>query len=131
MKILKTICYAGILFSIGCSSTSSSRQRSAPPQNLRVPVPGPAPVPIIVPGPRIVSADSRPIGTVTVINQFHHFALLDVPSSPPPGTLVACVSGSQQTALLRVALPSRPPFLIADIVEGKPSIGEKIFLAQQ
>jgi|GEM_PF-3303479 len=73
----------------------------------------------------------NPIGTVTVINQLHQFVLLDVPSHSylPLGTLLACVSNSQQqTALLRVTSPSRPPFLIADIVQGNPVIGNQIIL---
>ncbi len=107
-----------VLLFTSCRQTSSASFRSPYPEKS------------LIPQQASPGSFRNPIGTVTVINQLHQFVLLDVSSLPypPVGTLLACVSGSQQTALLRVASPSRPPFLIADIVQGQPVIGNQIFL---
>ncbi len=113
---LRWICLLGILLLACCKSLSSyDNSPSSPPKSE---------------DHFTMALSQNALGTVTVINQLHHFVLLNTRSCPPPGTFLACISGSQQTALLRVAPPSRPPFLIADIIQGDPTIGEKVFLAK-
>ena len=61
------------------------------------------------------------------MNLEHGFAVIESSQTPDTGTELAARSiDGQQTALLRVTPEKKNPFIIADIVKGKPLPGEMI-----
>lgn len=69
------------------------------------------------------------IGTIRQVNLDNQFVLIDTISnfSAAPGEVFVTLSQQTQTATLRMSSLKSPPFLIADITEGKPTPGDRVF----
>ena len=69
------------------------------------------------------------IGTVRQVNLDNQFVLIDTITnfSAAPGEVFVTLSKQSQTATLRMSALKSPPFLIADITDGKPSPGDRVF----
>ena len=70
-------------------------------------------------------------GTIRKVNTAEKFVLIESCATPSivPGETYVAVGKATETASLRMTNLKNPPFLIADIVSGNPSPGEKIYLA--
>jgi hypothetical protein len=68
-------------------------------------------------------------GVIRMVNAAEHFVLVEAASSAAavPGETYLSVAGGAETSTLRMTSLKNPPFLIADIVSGTPSEGEKIY----
>jgi len=69
-------------------------------------------------------------GTIRMVNTAENFVLVESESASPviPGEKYLSVQDGRETgALLMTALKAHP-FLIADIVSGQPSTGDKIYI---
>lgn len=68
------------------------------------------------------------VGAIKMVNPADGFVLIDAVSfsNMEPGTLMLCIANRQETATLRMSGLKNPPFLIADIVNGHPSPGDKV-----
>lgn len=69
------------------------------------------------------------IGTVKMVNLDDKFVLIDALVYTPgaPGDSLICISNQRETAGLHVSPLRKPPFLIADIVSGTPSVGDRVY----
>lgn len=78
--------------------------------------------PIKAPAPRPVA-----IGKVAMVNQDLGFVLIQTPLTPETGTALQTRSkDGSETAQLRVSAEKKQPFIIADIMKGKPLAGETV-----
>lgn len=71
----------------------------------------------------------RLVGVVRMVNKEDKFVLIDAFASQAaaPGDQLVCIMNQQETANLRMSNMKNPPFLIADIVNGTPSPGDKVY----
>jgi len=69
------------------------------------------------------------IGTVKMVNLDDKFVLIDALVYTPglPGDSLVCISNQRETASLHISPLRKPPFLIADIVSGTPSTGDRVY----
>ncbi len=69
------------------------------------------------------------IGEIKMVNKDDHFVLVDALAmqGARPGDALLCISSKRETAQLKVSAFKSPPFLIADIVDGTPAVGDKVF----
>jgi len=69
-------------------------------------------------------------GEIRMVNVAENFVLVESNSaaSTIPGEKYTALRDSRETAILRMTALRNPPFLIADIVSGNPSPGDKIHL---
>lgn len=69
------------------------------------------------------------IGTVKMVNLDDKFVLIDALVYTPgsPGDSLVCISNQRETATLHLSPLRKPPFLIADIVSGTPSTGDRVY----
>lgn len=69
------------------------------------------------------------IGTIRQVNLDNQFVLIDTITnfSAAPGEVFVTLSKQSQTATLRMSALKSPPFLIADITDGKPAPGDRVF----
>ena len=95
------------------------------------------------PVPRTIAplspAPEQRLGVVRIIGAHASFVLIETPSASvsaaaPAGRLLHChppgVTTGTSTADLRVSAERRPPFVIADVVAGMPSVGDVAYLAR-
>lgn len=70
----------------------------------------------------------RWLGEIKLVNESERFVLIDAValSSALPGDELVCISEQRETARLRLSNLRSPPFLIADILGGKPSPGDRV-----
>jgi hypothetical protein len=68
-------------------------------------------------------------GVIRMVNAGEHFVLIEATSasSAVPGETYLSVTKGLETASLKMTSLKNPPFLIADIVSGTPSPGERIY----
>ncbi len=68
-------------------------------------------------------------GVIRMVNAGEHFVLIEANSSSAavPGETYLSVAKGLETASLKMTSLKNPPFLIADIVSGTPSPGERIY----
>lgn len=68
------------------------------------------------------------LGTVALVNEDEHFALIEATLAPSPvaGTLLRTYAGDTVSAELRATGVRRQPFLVADLVSGKPGKGDLV-----
>jgi len=67
------------------------------------------------------------IGRVSFVNEVQGFALIESSETPETGTQLQARSiAGQQTALLKVTPEKKHPFIIADILKGKPQTGDMV-----
>lgn len=71
----------------------------------------------------------RLVGTVKMVNAADKFVLIDSVglSAAQPGDVLVCITSQRETASLRASALRNPPFLIADITNGSPSPGDKVY----
>ena len=71
-------------------------------------------------------------GEIRMVNVAENFVLVESnsASSTAPGEKYLAIRDSRETGVLRMTSMRNPPFLIADIVSGNPSPGDKIHLSQ-
>ncbi|MFA7234858.1 MAG: hypothetical protein WC076_12190 [Terrimicrobiaceae bacterium] len=69
-------------------------------------------------------------GVIRMVNSAENFVLIEsgAISSAIPGRTYLAVGKGAETASLRMTSLRNPPFLIADILSGTPSPGDKIYL---
>lgn len=71
---------------------------------------------------------ARLLGVVKMVNLDDKYVLIDaVSQNTAPGDLLICIADQQETANLRMSSLKNPPFLIADIASGTPSVGDRVF----
>ncbi len=77
-------------------------------------------------------APSLPVwmGTVRMVNTPEQFALIETTLPISPGQTFLAVSEHLETSTLRTTALRNHPFLIADIVDGSPSPGDRISILQ-
>ena len=77
-----------------------------------------------------IKAPARPpqvIGRIYAVNPSHGFAVIEASQTPETGTELAARSiDGRQTAVLKVTPEKKAPFIIADIMSGKPLPGESV-----
>ena len=68
------------------------------------------------------------VGTIVSVNETGNYVLIDTGGvvTATKGTALKCFEGEQQTAILTVSPEQRPPFMIADIVQGTPKNGDRV-----
>ena len=71
-------------------------------------------------------------GVIRMVNSAENFVLVEsgAMSSVIPGETYLAVAKGVETASLKMTSLKNPPFLIADIISGTPSPGDKIYLPQ-
>lgn len=69
------------------------------------------------------------IGTVKMVNLDDKFVLIDALVYTPgaPGESLVCIANQRESASLHISPFRKPPFLIADIVSGTPSVGDRVY----
>jgi len=69
-------------------------------------------------------------GTIRMVNAAEKFVLIEsnTLSAIVPGETYTVIGGGAETASLQMTALREPPFLIADIVSGSPSEGDKIYI---
>lgn len=69
------------------------------------------------------------IGTIKMVNKEDKFVLIDGASfqGATAGDALLCITNQKETANLRMSTLKNPPFLIADITSGSPSVGDKVY----
>jgi hypothetical protein len=83
----------------------------------RVPV---APIKAPTPPPQV-------IGRVSLVNTVQGFALIESSQTPETGTMLQARSmEGEESAILKVTPEKKNPFIIADIVKGKPLVGQAV-----
>ncbi|MFZ4778727.1 MAG: hypothetical protein ACOYM3_25445 [Terrimicrobiaceae bacterium] len=70
------------------------------------------------------------VGVIRMVNTGENFVLVEsgAIASAIPGETYLAVGKGAETASLRMTALKNPPFLIADILSGTPSAGDKIYL---
>lgn len=73
---------------------------------------------------------ARSIGSVKQVNTPNRFVLIDAPQSASlkPGAELITVREASRTATLRLTALRSSSFLIADITEGSPESGDRVFV---
>lgn len=72
------------------------------------------------------------VGTIRLVNEDGHFALIDsgMSPSPLPGAVLksrAASGETGETGELKAGEVRRRPFAIADVVKGAPQVGDQVF----
>jgi len=69
-------------------------------------------------------------GTIRMVNVAENFALVESHTSTPvvPGEKYLSVQNGRETGALLVTALKAHPFLIADVVDGSPAAGDKIYI---
>ncbi len=77
--------------------------------------------------------EARPIGKVVHVDSTYGFVLVDVGllTGFVPGTEIQSRQGEAVTAVLKITPEALRPFLTADIVQGKPQLGDIVYKAEQ
>ena len=84
------------------------------PQVPEAPIQAPAPAP-------------QPIGRISLVNEELGFVLVQTAQTPEEGTpLQARSADGRESAQLKVSAAQKPPFLIANVLKGKPQVGEVV-----
>ena len=117
---------------------ASCAARHAPPATVTRPAPQPPALPTAAAAP-VHSVPATPrehrVGTVRVIGSGERFVLIEVPPTGagalPDGQLLRCSAApavdAPATATLRVARERRQPFIVADVVDGSPQVGDTVY----
>jgi hypothetical protein len=80
-----------------------------------------------------VAAPIQWAGEIRMVNEADRFVLIESTSGLPviPGEKYHAVLKGRETAVLQMTALKNPPFLIADILRGNPTVGDKIYLPQK
>lgn len=94
---------------LGLAACATSRNR-VPEAPIKAPLPPPV-----------------AIGHVSLVNEVVGFVLVETPATPETGTELQTRNlAGEVTSLLKVSQEKRPPFVIADVMKGKPHVGEVV-----
>lgn len=75
-----------------------------------------------------VAQQPRLLGVVKMVNLEDKYVLIDaVSQNASAGDLLVCITNQRETANLRMSSLKNPPFLIADIANGTPTVGDRVF----
>ena len=69
------------------------------------------------------------VGEIAFVNSEEHFVLIDLESNlyvPLPGTQLVSVSSKGKTTRLKAGAEQKRPFVAADILEGTPTVGDRV-----
>jgi hypothetical protein len=68
-------------------------------------------------------------GTIKLVDYQAKYALIDSETytSLAPGAVLNAVGNDAETGSLRVSADRDPPFFIADIVNGRPAVGDRVY----
>ena len=72
---------------------------------------------------------ARSVGTIKLVNEEAGFVLIETTAfqdASSGGTLIS-IMDQRESATLKVSEMRNPPFLIADIVSGKPAKGDRVY----
>lgn len=71
------------------------------------------------------------VGTISLVNPESHFALIDngLLPTPPAGLVLKSYTNGAESAELVVSSARRRPFAIADIRQGTPQKGDRVYVA--
>ncbi len=114
------------------TSCAVFRHRLRPDTPSTTAVQSPPPAPTITTAPT-----AHRVGTVRVIGNAQRFVLIEVPSGATSalsdGQLLRCAAdpsaAAPATATLRVGRERRRPYVVADVVNGEPRVGDAVFIA--
>lgn len=69
------------------------------------------------------------VGTVKLVNKEEKFVLIDTltAGNVAAGDHLLCIMNERQTASLKMTSLRNPPFLIADITDGAPEVGDRVY----
>jgi len=98
------------LLCLGLGACATTRRPGVPEAPIKAPTPPP-----------------QVIGRIFAVNMGHGFAVIESSQTPETGIeLHARSIAGEQTALLKVTPEKKNPFIIADIMKGKPQPGETV-----
>lgn len=69
------------------------------------------------------------VGQIAVVDEEKRFVLIDLGSNlyvPDPGAALRSTHASGESARLKASPEQKRPFIAADIVEGKPQVGDEV-----
>jgi hypothetical protein len=69
------------------------------------------------------------VGKIAVVDEEKHFVLIDLASNlyvPNAGTALQALNAGAESARLRAAPEQKRPFIAADIIDGRPAVGEEV-----
>lgn len=69
------------------------------------------------------------IGTISFIDEENGFVLVDAETlaGALPGEPLVCIANQSETGMLRMSSLRNPPFIVADIISGKPRKGDLVY----
>jgi hypothetical protein len=71
----------------------------------------------------------RTVGEVVVVDEERRFVLIDLQSNlyvPAPGVKLRTMHNSTETGRLKTSPEQKRPFVAADIIDGKPAVGDQV-----
>jgi len=73
-------------------------------------------------------APGKPLAKVVMVKTDEKFVILEFTSNefPAPGSQLTLYRGKDRIATVKVTEPMRPPFITADILDGKPGRGDEV-----
>ena len=69
------------------------------------------------------------IGEIAVVDEAQRFVLVDLDSYlyvPEAGTTLRAVNHGARTATLKASPEQKRPFIAADILDGRPAVGDQV-----
>ena len=118
---------AAVLFSLGACTHPSGNKPLAPPTSWL------GGLGKFLPKKKPRPPAATPVnwaGTIQLVNTAENFVLIESESATPviPGEKYLSVQNGRESGTLRITSLKAHPFLIADIVSGNPSTGDKIYI---
>lgn len=127
MKITPLLAAAGVVFSLGACTHPSGNKPLAPPTSWL------GGLGKFLPKKKPRPPAATPVnwaGTIQLVNTAENFVLIESESATPviPGEKYLSVQNGRESGTLLMTSLKAHPFLIADIVSGNPSTGDKIYI---
>lgn len=69
------------------------------------------------------------VGEIAIVDEEERFVLIDLGSNlyvPEPGALLRSTNPAGDTAHLKTSPEQKRPFIAADIIDGKPAVGDEV-----
>ena len=126
MKITPLLA-AAVVFSLGACTHPSGNKPLAPPTSWL------GGLGQLLPKKKPRPPAATPVnwaGTIQLVNTAENFVLIESESATPvlPGEKYLSVQNGRESGTLRMTSLKAHPFLIADILSGNPSTGDKIYI---
>jgi hypothetical protein len=69
------------------------------------------------------------VGKVALVNLEDRYVLVDSQSTYnfAPGETLTCIGEGRVSGTVQVTIDRKPPFFIADILSGRPQVGDRIY----